>query len=66
LINQPKVVFADEPSGNLDSANAQELHGLFFKLRDRFKQTFVIVTHNAELAKMADRTLLMRDGRIVE
>ena len=66
LINQPKVVFADEPSGNLDSANAQELHGLFFQLRDRFKQTFVIVTHNAELAKMADRTLLMRDGRIVE
>jgi lipoprotein-releasing system ATP-binding protein len=66
LINQPKVVFADEPSGNLDSANAQELHGLFFQLRDRFKQTFVIVTHNAELAKMADRTLMMRDGRIVE
>ena len=65
LINQPKVIFADEPSGNLDSVNAQELHGLFFKLRDTFKQTFVIVTHNAELARMADRTLLMRDGKIV-
>lgn len=65
LINNPKVIFADEPSGNLDSKNAQELHQLFFKLRDEFKQTFVIVTHNEELAKMADRTLTMRDGRIV-
>ena len=65
LINQPKVIFADEPSGNLDSVNAEELHGLFFKLRDRFKQTFVIVTHNAELAGKADRTLLMTDGKIV-
>ncbi len=64
LINNPKVIFADEPSGNLDSTNAEELHHLFFKLRDNFKQTFVIVTHNAELAKMADRTLTMRDGRI--
>ncbi len=66
LINRPKVIFADEPSGNLDSVNAQELHGLFFKLRDSFNQTFVIVTHNADLAKMADRTLLMSDGRIVQ
>ena len=65
LINNPKVIFADEPSGNLDSANAEELHQLFFKLRDNFKQTFVIVTHNNELAKMADRTLVMRDGKIV-
>jgi len=64
LINNPKVIFADEPSGNLDSKNAEELHHLFFKLRDNFKQTFVIVTHNAELAKMADRTLTMKDGRI--
>lgn len=64
LINDPKVIFADEPSGNLDSKNAQELHQLFFNLRENFKQTFVIVTHNAELAKMADRTLTMRDGRI--
>lgn len=65
LINSPKVIFADEPSGNLDSKNAEELHQLFFKLRDNFKQTFVIVTHNTELASMADRTLTMRDGRIV-
>lgn len=65
LINNPGIIFADEPSGNLDSANASELHQLFFKLRDNFKQTFVIVTHNNELAKMADRTLLMKDGRIV-
>jgi len=65
LINNPKVIFADEPSGNLDSVNAKELHQLFFKLRDEFNQTFVIVTHNSELAAMADRTLVMRDGRIV-
>ena len=65
LINNPKVIFADEPSGNLDSVNAKELHQLFFRLRDEFNQTFVIVTHNSELAEMADRTLLMRDGRIV-
>jgi lipoprotein-releasing system ATP-binding protein len=65
LINSPKVIFADEPSGNLDSQNAQELHKLFFKLREEFKQTFVIVTHNNDLAAMADRTLHMRDGRIV-
>lgn len=65
LINSPKVIFADEPSGNLDSANAKELHQLFFQLRDQFRQTFVIVTHNNELAQMADRTLVMKDGRIV-
>lgn len=65
LINDPKVIFADEPSGNLDSVNAKELHKLFFKLRDEFNQTFVIVTHNSELAEMADRTLTMRDGKIV-
>jgi len=64
LINNPKVVLADEPSGNLDSANARELHQLFFKLRDELKQTFVIVTHNTELAEMADRKLQMKDGRM--
>lgn len=65
LINRPAVVLADEPSGNLDSGSAKELHELFFELRDKFKQTFVIVTHNAELANMADRKLEMKDGRIV-
>ncbi|MDC3260188.1 ABC transporter ATP-binding protein [bacterium] len=65
LINKPAVVFADEPSGNLDSANARELHDLFFKLRDQFQQTFVIVTHNEELANMADRKLTISDGVIV-
>lgn len=65
LINNPKVIFADEPSGNLDSKNAHELHRLFFKLRDQFNQTFIIVTHNHELASMADRTLQMKDGRIM-
>jgi lipoprotein-releasing system ATP-binding protein len=64
LINQPSIVFADEPSGNLDSKNADELHQLFFKLRDEFDQTFVIVTHNNELATMADRKLEMVDGVI--
>lgn len=63
LVNQPKVIFADEPSGNLDSKNAEELHQLFFRLRDEFGQTFVIVTHNEELANMADRKLVMTDGR---
>lgn len=63
LINQPSVLFADEPSGNLDSKNAEELHQLFFRLRDEFGQTFVIVTHNEELADMADRKLVMTDGR---
>ncbi len=65
LINNPAVVFADEPSGNLDTKNANELHQLFFTLRDQFKQTFVIVTHNNELAKMADRKIEMKDGMIV-
>lgn len=65
LINNPKVIFADEPSGNLDSVNAQELHQLFFKLRNDLKQTFVIVTHNTGLARMADRMLTMQDGRII-
>ncbi|HUH34670.1 MAG TPA: ABC transporter ATP-binding protein [Moheibacter sp.] len=63
LINQPSVIFADEPSGNLDSKNAEELHHLFFKLRDEFGQTFVLVTHNEDLANMADRKLVMQDGR---
>jgi lipoprotein-releasing system ATP-binding protein len=65
LINQPSVVFADEPSGNLDSENAQALHELFFNLRDQFKQSFVIVTHNKELAQMSDRILEMKNGEIV-
>jgi lipoprotein-releasing system ATP-binding protein len=65
LINNPAVVFADEPSGNLDSATAKELHQLFFTLRDKFNQTFVIVTHNEELANMADRKLIMKDGNII-
>ncbi|CAL2074564.1 ABC transporter ATP-binding protein [Tenacibaculum sp. 190524A05c] len=66
LINNPSVIFADEPSGNLDSNSAENLHELFFKLRDEFGQTFVLVTHNKELAEMADRTLKMKDGVIVE
>lgn len=65
LINKPKVVFADEPSGNLDSTNSSELHELFFSLRDEFNQTFVIVTHNKELANMTDRKLMISDGMIV-
>ena len=65
LINQPNIIFADEPSGNLDSESAEQLHNLFFKLRDEFKQTFIIVTHNQELAAMADRKLIMVDGKIV-
>jgi lipoprotein-releasing system ATP-binding protein len=65
LINNPEIIFADEPSGNLDSANAKELHQLFFRLRDEFKQSFVIVTHNEELANMADRKLVMQDGKIL-
>ncbi len=65
LINNPKVIFADEPSGNLDSEAAENLHKLFFKLRDEFGQTFVIVTHNQELANMADRKLVMVDGKIL-
>ncbi|MBP7103387.1 MAG: ABC transporter ATP-binding protein [Bacteroidales bacterium] len=62
LINKPLVVFADEPSGNLDSANAKELHSLFLELRDSLQQTFVIVTHNEAFANMSDRTLQMKDG----
>jgi lipoprotein-releasing system ATP-binding protein len=66
LINQPDIIFADEPTGNLDSANAKELHQLFGTLRDRFNQTFLIVTHNEELAALSDRTLHMKDGVIVD
>ena len=65
LINNPAIILADEPSGNLDSDNARELHKLFFKLRDEFNQTFVIVTHNDELADMADRKLVIKDGRFI-
>lgn len=65
LINKPKIIFADEPSGNLDSINSKELHELFFRLRDEFQQSFVIVTHNEELAKMCDRTLHMADGALI-
>ena len=65
LINNPRIVLADEPSGNLDSTSAKELHQLFFKLREQIGQTFVIVTHNQELAAMADQTITMKDGRIV-
>lgn len=66
LINQPVIVFADEPTGNLDSKNAKELHDLFVSLRDEFQQTFLIVTHNEELAAMSDRSLFMRDGLILQ
>jgi lipoprotein-releasing system ATP-binding protein len=65
LINSPKVIFADEPSGNLDSKSAESLHQLFFDLRKKFGQSFVIVTHNQELAQMADRKLVMQDGKIL-
>lgn len=65
LINNPSVILADEPSGNLDSNSAKELHQLFFDLREKFNQTFIIVTHNSELAEMADRKLVMKDGIIV-
>ncbi len=64
LINRPAIVFADEPTGNLDSKNAKELHDLFVSLRDEFQQTFLIVTHNEELAEMSDRRLYMKDGLI--
>ncbi len=65
LMNQPMVIFGDEPSGNLDTQSSQELHELFFELREEFDQTFIIVTHNKELAKMADRTLTMVDGNFI-
>ncbi|WP_010521780.1 ABC transporter ATP-binding protein [Aquimarina agarivorans] len=65
LINDPKVIYADEPSGNLDSESAENLHQLFFSLRDTFGQTFVIVTHNNKFADMADRKLVMRDGNLI-
>ncbi|GAO41298.1 ABC transporter ATP-binding protein [Flavihumibacter petaseus] len=66
LINEPRIIFADEPTGNLDSANARDLHDLFFRLRADFNQTFLIVTHNEELAKMSDRVLHMKDGRMTD
>ena len=66
LINKPALIFADEPSGNLDSTNARELHELFIRLRNEFNQTFVIVTHNEELAALSDRRLLMKDGLIIQ
>ena len=65
LINNPSIVMADEPTGNLDSANAKELHNLFIDLRNQFRQTFLIVTHNEELARMSDRILHMKDGKII-
>jgi len=65
LINKPSIVFADEPTGNLDSKNAKELHDLFVQLRKKFNQTFLIVTHNEELAQMSDRILYMKDGLII-
>ncbi len=66
LVNQPAVLMADEPSGNLDSANARQLHQLFFDLRDKLNQTILIVTHNEELAEMSDRRLIMKDGLIIK
>jgi len=66
LINKPDIIFADEPTGNLDSANAKELHQLFFDLRTKFNQTFLIVTHNEELSLLSDRVLHMKDGKIVD
>jgi lipoprotein-releasing system ATP-binding protein len=65
LINSPDIIFADEPTGNLDSANARDLHNLFFDLRDKFKQTFLIVTHNEALSEMSDRVVRMKDGKII-
>jgi lipoprotein-releasing system ATP-binding protein len=65
LMNQPDLILADEPSGNLDSENARSLHTLFFDLRKQLNQTFIIVTHNQELADMADRKLVMKDGKII-
>ncbi|NNC95483.1 MAG: ABC transporter ATP-binding protein [Chitinophagales bacterium] len=65
LINEPAIIMADEPSGNLDSENSQQLHQLFIELRNKFKQTFIIVTHNKDLAEIADRKLIMSDGQII-
>ena len=65
LINQPSIIMADEPTGNLDSAKAKELHQLFINLRNQFNQTFLIVTHNEELAQMSDRVLMMKDGKMI-
>jgi lipoprotein-releasing system ATP-binding protein len=65
LINDPLIVFADEPSGNLDTHNAEELHQLFFDLRKKYNQTFVIVTHNEKLADLSDRKVVMKDGVII-
>ena len=65
LINEPKVIFADEPSGNLDSENSESLHQLFFQIRDQFESSIVIVTHNEKLAEMADRKLVMKDGQFI-
>ena len=65
LINEPKIIYADEPTGNLDSKNADDLHRLFFDLRDKYNQTFVIVTHNPNLAEITDRKLVMKDGMII-
>lgn len=66
LINKPAIIFADEPSGNLDTVSAENLHNLFFRLRDEFGQTFVIVTHNEDFANMADRKFIMSDGKIID
>jgi lipoprotein-releasing system ATP-binding protein len=66
LINKPQLIFADEPSGNLDSESASQLHQLFFDLKDQFHCSFVIVTHNTSLAKMADRILTLKDGQVVQ
>lgn len=66
LVNNPKLILADEPSGNLDSENASKLHQLFFDLRDQFHQTFIVVTHNNELAEMSDRKITIKDGQIVK
>lgn len=65
LMNNPAIIMADEPSGNLDTNNARDLHKLFFELRDKLNQTFIIVTHNEELANMADRKVNMKDGNVV-
>lgn len=65
LMNNPKLILADEPSGNLDTENAKKLHQLFFDLRDHFKQTFIIVTHNEELATLSDRKILLKDGKVI-